>query len=54
MNEISNFVTGSVTGCPSGSSLENPPYLPGECAQCPYVNLTHEEKQNLYAIYYVY
>ncbi|XP_060067005.1 lysosomal alpha-glucosidase-like [Ylistrum balloti] len=27
MNEISNFVAGSLSGCPS-NSLENPPYLP--------------------------
>lgn len=27
MNEVSNFVSGSTSGCPS-SSLENPPYLP--------------------------
>ncbi|ESP01428.1 hypothetical protein LOTGIDRAFT_212916 [Lottia gigantea] len=28
MNEISNFVAGSINGCPTNSSLENPPYLP--------------------------
>jgi hypothetical protein len=27
MNEISNFVQGSVTGCPK-SPLESPPYMP--------------------------
>lgn len=29
MNEISNFVTGSIHGCPEHSQLENPPYVPG-------------------------
>ncbi|GAV06167.1 hypothetical protein RvY_16194 [Ramazzottius varieornatus] len=28
MNEPSNFVDGSMVGCPKDSSLENPPYLP--------------------------
>eukprot|EP00106_Octopus_bimaculoides_P008930 XP_014776372.1 PREDICTED: lysosomal alpha-glucosidase-like [Octopus bimaculoides] len=28
MNEISNFVTGSINGCPKHSPYENPPYLP--------------------------
>ncbi|XP_029649556.1 lysosomal alpha-glucosidase-like [Octopus sinensis] len=28
MNEISNFVTGSIHGCPKQSPYENPPYLP--------------------------
>jgi len=26
---VSNFVAGSITGCPKTSSLENPPYVPG-------------------------
>ncbi|XP_046554565.1 lysosomal alpha-glucosidase-like [Haliotis rubra] len=29
MNEISNFVDGSTTGCSSTDRYENPPYLPG-------------------------
>lgn len=29
MNEPSNFVKGSLDGCPD-SDLENPPYVPGE------------------------
>ncbi|XP_050393603.1 lysosomal alpha-glucosidase [Patella vulgata] len=28
MNEISNFVNGSMTGCPYDSPLEKPPYIP--------------------------
>nr|AQS60670.1 lysosomal alpha-glucosidase [Sogatella furcifera] len=28
MNEPSNFVYGSLTGCPAGSPVEDPPYLP--------------------------
>lgn len=29
MNDISNFVEGSIDGCPSWDPSENPPYLPG-------------------------
>ncbi|RWS03697.1 lysosomal alpha-glucosidase-like protein, partial [Dinothrombium tinctorium] len=58
MNEIANFVNGSLDGCPS-SSIEDPPYVPG------YVTLKHKgvcatakthagfyyDTHNLYSIY---
>lgn len=31
MNEPSNFGTGSLTGCPGGSSLDAPPFVPAVC-----------------------
>lgn len=34
MNEPSNFVLGSMEGCPS-NKLEDPPYVPGEQWQVP-------------------
>ena len=30
MNEPSNFVSGSITGCPSNSTYNKPPFLPGK------------------------
>ena len=29
MNEPSNFVRGSLTGCPMSDKLETPPFVPG-------------------------
>ncbi|XP_054724424.1 lysosomal alpha-glucosidase-like [Uloborus diversus] len=56
MNEPSNFVDGSVDGCPK-SSLENPPYLPGDniltkktlCMTAKHYSSIHYNEHNLYA-----
>ncbi|XP_066093234.1 lysosomal alpha-glucosidase isoform X1 [Saccopteryx bilineata] len=59
MNEPSNFVKGSVDGCPNGD-LENPPYLPGVvggtlraatiCASSHQFLSTHYDLHNLYGL----
>ncbi|KAK2497272.1 hypothetical protein MC885_013421 [Smutsia gigantea] len=59
MNEPSNFVRGSVDGCPS-SDLENPPYVPGVvggtlqaatiCASSHQFLSTHYNLHNLYGL----
>ncbi|KAI4533822.1 hypothetical protein MG293_016841 [Ovis ammon polii] len=59
MNEPSNFVRGSVDGCPD-NSLENPPYLPGVvggtlraatiCASSHQFLSTHYDLHNLYGL----
>jgi lysosomal alpha-glucosidase len=58
MNEISNFVPGSLNGCPN-NSLENPPYLPGDrklqdmtlCMSAKHHAGEHYNVHNLYALY---
>ncbi|XP_066876537.1 lysosomal alpha-glucosidase isoform X3 [Kogia breviceps] len=59
MNEPSNFVRGSVDGCPN-SNLENPPYVPGVvggtlqaatiCASSHQFLSTHYDLHNLYGL----
>uniref|UniRef100_A0A9L0SKB0 Lysosomal alpha-glucosidase n=1 Tax=Equus caballus TaxID=9796 RepID=A0A9L0SKB0_HORSE len=59
MNEPSNFVKGSVDGCPD-SDLENPPYVPGVvggtlraatvCASSQQFLSTHYDLHNLYGL----
>ncbi|KAM7067900.1 lysosomal alpha-glucosidase isoform 1-T2 [Molossus nigricans] len=59
MNEPSNFVTGSVDGCPD-SDLENPPYVPGVvggtlraatiCASSRQFLSTHYDLHNMYGL----
>lgn len=59
MNEPSNFIDGSIKGCPD-SSLENPPYLPGVdgnklyyktiCMSALHYAGTHYNVHNLYGI----
>ncbi|XP_021379413.1 lysosomal alpha-glucosidase-like [Mizuhopecten yessoensis] len=52
MNEISNFVAGSLSGCPSNSSLENPPYLPAvEGGSLRFNTLCASARQNLSVCY---
>lgn len=58
MNEISNFVTGSLDGCPK-NQFENPPYLPGGralqqktlCMSAKQAAGVHYNVHNLYALY---
>ena len=58
MNEISNFVDGSLDGCPK-NDLESPPYLPGGhplhqktlCMSAKQAAGVHYNVHNLYAIF---
>ena len=59
MNEISNFVKGSRDGCPKKSSLEYPPYTPGNktlatatlCMSAKQHAGLHYNVHNLYSFY---
>jgi lysosomal alpha-glucosidase len=58
MNEIANFVPGSLNGCPN-NTLEDPPYLPGDrilqektlCMSAKHHAGEHYYIHNLYALY---
>ena len=59
MNEVSNFVTGSLEGCPKDNPLENPPYLPGNrslqsrtlCMSAKHYAGDHYNVHSLYGLY---
>ncbi len=58
MNEISNFIFGSLDGCPK-TSLEKPPYLPGNrslrdmtlCMSAKHYAGDHYNVHNMYGLY---
>ena len=45
MNEISNFVPGSLDGCPKDNPLEHPPYIPGNIKSLQSMTLCMSAKQ---------